>query len=250
MPTPTTGIRGAATTLGTGATRGWRFGTAARRLGPPTGCLPDGVGQRLEVIGGGLALAFAGRLGLGFGLKPDDRPPERHREPIRVRAAQVVRVRFDVRGERAQHCRRLGVGIRERGNRGCRTGRAGAAPRLHVPDGSPRNGRRPPPIVVSRDARLNRHALSTDSLLPASDPPRSTGTTRTIEIIKLMEPPRSGRESGVVRLYGRSRPRASDRRGPQPARCRCRLSPGRCRSPRAPDAWPIEVPVANATLTG
>ena len=98
----------------TGADRGLAWPTALGRSGPeypqvtaPTyldalayrlggraglGCLPDRVGQRLKVIGGRL-LARSQR-------QPDDVPAARCGQPVGMRAAQVVAVRFDIGGQR------------------------------------------------------------------------------------------------------------------------------------------------------
>jgi len=88
------------------------------------GRLTDGVGKRLKVVRGGL-LARRER-------KPDDVPAPRSGQPVRVRAAQVVAVRFDVGGKRPEHRRGIAVHVRQRADGISRAGRPGAAARTRA----------------------------------------------------------------------------------------------------------------------
>ncbi len=54
----------------------------------------------------------------GLTLDPHDRPTKWHSEAVGMRSTQVVGMRLDVWGEWPEDGRRLGVGVRERGDRG------------------------------------------------------------------------------------------------------------------------------------
>src|SRR5258708_16639102 len=97
-----------------------RFGSGPRRRS-----LTDGVGQRLQVVRRGL-------LARGQG-QPHDVPAPRRREPVSVRAAQVVAVRLHVGGERPEHSRRVPVYVGQRADGIPLAGRATAPPRLQPP---------------------------------------------------------------------------------------------------------------------
>jgi hypothetical protein len=87
--------------------------------------LSNRIGERLEIV-----WSRAGRLGE---VEPDDLPAEGRRQPSRMPGAQVVAMRLGVRRERAEHRRRFGVDIRERGDSGLPTcGARAAAKRAHV----------------------------------------------------------------------------------------------------------------------
>src|SRR5258706_14533908 len=93
--------------------------------GPRPRWLTDGVGQRLQVVRCGL-LARGQR-------QPHDVPAPRRREPVSVRAAQVVAVRLHVGGERPEHCGRVPVYVSQRADGIALTSGAGAAARTQRP---------------------------------------------------------------------------------------------------------------------
>src|SRR5258708_12660451 len=97
-----------------------RFGSGPRRRS-----LTDGVGQRLQVVRRGL-------LARGQG-QPHDVPPPRRREPVSVRAAQVVAVRLHIGGERPEHSRRVPVYVSQRADGVPLPARPRAPARLHRP---------------------------------------------------------------------------------------------------------------------
>ncbi len=72
--------------------------------------LTNRVRERLKIIRG-CAVP-------GLTLDPHDRPAQWHSEAVGVRPTQVVGMRLDVWGERPEDGCRLGVGVRERGDRG------------------------------------------------------------------------------------------------------------------------------------
>lgn len=113
------------------------------------GRLADDLGQRLQVV--------RGRISPGVTLDPHHRPPQWHRQSVRVRSAQVVGVGLHKRRQRTQHRRRIGVGVGQGGNGSRRTCRTRTPPRLHVPDGRPRSGRGPQPPAVSRGPTVWSH---------------------------------------------------------------------------------------------
>lgn len=79
-------------------------------------CLPDRVGKRLQVIGRGFLA--------GSQREPDDVPAAGGSEPVGVRAAEVVTMRFDVGGERTEDRGRIPVHIRQRAYGDAFAGRA------------------------------------------------------------------------------------------------------------------------------
>src|SRR5579875_636346 len=94
----------------------------AGRLAPRR--LPDGVGQRLEVIDALLHRVTG---------QPDHVPAPGHGQPLGMLGAQVVAVRLHVRGQRAQHGRGVAVHVGERVDGGLPACGARAATRTHRP---------------------------------------------------------------------------------------------------------------------
>src|SRR5450631_2359785 len=88
------------------------------------GRLTDGVGQGLQVVHALLD---------GVSGQPDDIPAPGHGEPLGVLGAQVVAVRLDVGGQRAEHRGGVTVDVRERVDRGLPACGARAATRTHRP---------------------------------------------------------------------------------------------------------------------
>jgi hypothetical protein len=77
------------------------FRTGTRR----SGGLPYGVGECLKVVGAGFGLLVG---------QPEQFPAHGRGQPVGVVSAQVITVRLDVRGERAQNGGRVSVDVRER----------------------------------------------------------------------------------------------------------------------------------------
>ena len=146
--------RGAAGQSGLRSIRRWpRRPTSTgsrRRLRRGPGGLPDGVGQRLEVV------AARPEVG-GVRGQPQDLPAARGGEPLGVRGAQVVAVRLGVGGQRAEDGGGVGVDVGERRDSGAAARGAGAAAdRAHGPNGSDRDRRGA--ALSSRAVRRVRHA--------------------------------------------------------------------------------------------
>jgi hypothetical protein len=80
---------------------GGLVGSAGRRR------LPHGVGQRLKIIGLGRLVGLTDR-------KPDYVPAPGRGHPVSVPGAQVVAVRLDEGGQRAEHRGRVPVDVGER----------------------------------------------------------------------------------------------------------------------------------------
>src|SRR5690242_10878813 len=89
--------------------------------------LPDRVGERLQVVC--LRRVRVGRID----READHIPAPRGREPPRVRGAQVVAVRLDVGGERAEHGGGVAVDVGERVQGGLLAGGPGTEAGHHRP---------------------------------------------------------------------------------------------------------------------
>ncbi len=87
--------------------RGGRAGRVVTTRG--SGHLTNRVRERLKIV--------RGRAVPGLALDTHDRPAQWHGETVGVRLTQVVGVRLDIWGERPEDGCRLGVGVRECGDR-------------------------------------------------------------------------------------------------------------------------------------
>ena len=114
------------------------------------GRLPYRVGQRLQVIG----LRWR-----GLHREPHDFPAARHGQPVGVRRAQVVAVRLDVRGQRAEDRGGVAVHVGQRVDRELLAGGPGAAAggHLHRPRGRAGPGRGVPARPEGRGVAYIAH---------------------------------------------------------------------------------------------